>query len=99
MFFCPSLEHQLAASLLQKEQEFKPYELLVDTRSNLVGNSTITFNDVLVFQLMFWFVIAMTITLVFASCAVYAIDIPSNSNLIRQLPNIFFDPNQQRQLW
>jgi len=98
--FCPTLEERVAASLSQKDdQDFKPYELLVDNKANVYGNSTITFGDVLVFQLMFWFVIAMAVTLVFASCAVYAIDIPSNSNLIRQLPNIFFDPNQQRQLW
>jgi len=96
--FCPNLE-EMTKTIIIDEQDFKPYELMVDNKGNLLSNNTITYGDVLVFQLMFWFAIALTITMVFASCAVYAIDIPSNSNLIRQLPNIYHDPVQQRNLW
>lgn len=102
--FCPSVVNQEASSTstsnnnAQVEDDFKPYELLVES-SNLQSNHTITYDTVLIFQLMFWFTIAMTLTLVAASCAVYAIDIPTNVNLIRQLPNIFHNPHQQKNLW
>jgi hypothetical protein len=98
--FCPSLIEASSDSSTSAShtEDFKPYELLLDS-SNLQSNHTITYDTVLIFQLMFWFTIAMTLTLVAASCAVFAIDIPSNVNLIRQLPNIFHNPHQQKNLW
>jgi len=99
--FCPSLQMDSSLKHFDSDpltEDFRAYEF-VDVVIGASSNSTITYDDVVVFQLMFWFTITMIIVLVCSACAVFAVDIPRHANLIRQLPNLFHESGNQKNLW
>ena len=65
--------------------------------SNTTG-SDITLEDVVAFQLLFWLGVMFAIVFATAACSISGLDIPSDSPLVRNLPDIYRPTTNLREL-
>jgi hypothetical protein len=61
-------------------------------------SDTISFEEVVAFQLLFWLAVALFLAFLVGASLIASLDIPSDSPLLRNLPDIYKDTIALREL-